>query len=149
MIPQGKWIKNPPCPYLDGLFFIFDLFLRHSSPPQLSPLFPADPSFWSLFFFFFLYFSSVRIFLSKPTVSRPICSPKALPSPPLSLPVVLGWIKKAEKKQKKEKSMKIKKPAPQLRGSTLWYWIGTYWHSNFGHWKYVMRSWSLNEDINI
>ena len=45
--------------------------------------------------------------------------PKSSAFSPLSLPAVLGWIKKAEKKQKKRKiHEKIKKPPPQLRGST-------------------------------
>ena len=80
--------------------------LLQKSPPLLADI-PHSS------FLLFLCFSFVRVFLSKPAVSRPICSPKALPS---SCAAVLGWIKQAEKK-KKQKSMKIPS-CPQLRGST-------------------------------
>ena len=47
--------------------------LLQKSPPLLADI-PHSS------FLLFLCFSSIRVFLSKPAVSRPICSPKALPS---------------------------------------------------------------------
>ena len=58
-------------------------------------------------FLLFLFFFFSRLFLHSPLLLSafcPISPPKSSAFSPLSLPAVLGWIKKAEKKQQKKKN---------------------------------------------